>query len=112
MAAGSVKGEVFCNDESEACGSICRFTLIILNRVKQAMVKWQVYQRQNRDRNNTGQESGQAAKQSSRKQDHKGRRQRINSLQTIQGHTQKDHRNTGETLRNVSRGKNKTSQRV
>ncbi len=41
----------YCNDESEVCGSICRFTLIILIRVKQAMVKQQrqVYQRQNRD---------------------------------------------------------------
>ncbi len=50
-----------CNDKSEVCGSICRFTLIILIRVKQLR---QVYQRQNRDRNNTGQELGQAAKQS------------------------------------------------
>ncbi len=99
------------NDESEACGSICRFTLIILIRVNQAMVKQQrqVYQRQKRDRNNTGQQQN---NQSFRRQDHKGRWQRINSRQTIQGHTQKDQRNTGEMLRHVSRGKNKTLQWV
>ncbi len=55
-----------CNEGSEACGSICNLTLINLDRVKQAVIKQQCqeYQRQGRDVNNTGQESGQAATQS------------------------------------------------
>ncbi len=55
-----------CNEGSEACGSICSLTLINLDRVKQAVIKQQCqeYQRQGRDINNTGQESGQAATQS------------------------------------------------
>ncbi len=60
----AVLGE--CNEGSEACGSICNLALINLDRVKQAVINHQCqkYQRQGRDVNNTGQESGQAATQS------------------------------------------------
>ncbi len=59
-------GNTCCNEGSEACGSICNLALINLDRVKQAVINQQCqkYQRQGRDVNNTGQESGQAATQS------------------------------------------------
>ncbi len=58
--------DTYCSEGSEACGSICNLALINLDRVKQAVINQQCqkYQRQGRDVNDTGQESGQAATQS------------------------------------------------
>ncbi len=64
FTAGSILGEVFCNEWSEACGSICNLALINLDRVKQAVINHQCQKYQRQDVNNTGQESGQAATQS------------------------------------------------
>ncbi len=79
LTAGFIFGDVFCNDWSKACGSMCSERCLI-DRIKQAKVSGQKqeYQRQGRDVNNTRQKSGSQAQVQSSKVGQSGVKHRDN----------------------------------
>ncbi len=81
LTAGFIFGEVFCNDWSKACGSMCSKIFNRQNQTGKVSGQKQEYQRQGRDVNNTRQKSGSQAQVQNSKVGQSGVKHRDNKQQ-------------------------------